>query len=152
MQCIYISTKHTKGMPPSQRFYMNYNHAYCFFCETQKCKTIATLIERNYGIRCISPEIIQRKWTKGICEEKHHPWLPGYIFLYSDEPLDKPIRVPGIIRTLGNGELQDSDLAFANMLYDKNGTLGTIQLVEVGQHCTISDPVWEKIEGKVNKW
>ena len=125
--------------------------AYCLFCETQKCKNIASIIERSYDIRCISPEIIQRKWTKGVCEEKHHPWLPGYIFLYTEKPLDQPIHIPGIIRRLGDGELKNEDLAFANMLYDHNGVMGTIHLVEVGQYCTVNDPLWKKMEGKVIK-
>ena len=126
-------------------------HAYCLFCETQKCDTVATLIQRTMGIRCFSPEIIQRKWTKGVCEEKHHPWLPGYVFLYTEEPLDQPIRMPGIIRRLGDGELKNEDLAFANMLYDHNGVMGTIHLAEVGQYCTVDDPLWKKMEGKVIK-
>ena len=130
---------------------MNYNHAYCLFCESQKCKTIAQLIERNYDIRCISPEIIQRKWTKGIPEEKHHPWLPGYIFLYTEEHLEKVPRISGIIRLLGNGELRNEDLAFATMLQERNGILGTLQLIEEGQHCMISDPLWQQMEGKVVK-
>ena len=108
-------------------------HAYCLFCETQKCPTIAAIIERKMGIRCISPQIIQRKWIKGKCEEKRHPWLPGYVFLYSEDPINESLHFPGVIRLLGNGELQNEDLAFANMLFERDGTLGTIQLVEVGQ-------------------
>ncbi len=126
-------------------------YAYCLFCETQKCKTIASIIERKYAIRSIFPEIIQRKWTKGVCEEKHHLWLPGYLFLYSEEPITYTIRVSGIIRRLGDGELQNEDLAFANMLYAHNGVMGIIHLAEVGQHCTIDDPLWQKMEGKVIK-
>lgn len=126
-------------------------HAYCLFCETQKCATIAALIERSMNIRCFSPKIIQRKWIKGTCVEQHHPWLPGYIFLYTEEVLSKPIKYPGVIRILGNGELQNEDLAFANMLYERNGVMGTIQLVEVGQYCTIEDPTWQNLEGKVIK-
>ena len=126
-------------------------YAYCLFCETQKCKIIASIIEHNYGIRCISPEIIQRKWTKGVCEELRHPWLPGYVFLYSEEPVTDPIKVSGIIRKLGDGELQNEDLAFANMLFEHDGVMGTIQLVEEGQHCTVNDPLWQKMEGKVIK-
>ena len=59
--------------------------------------------------------------------------------------------MPGIIRRLGDGELKDEDLAFANMLYERNGIMGTIHLSEVGQHCTVSDPLWQKMEGKVIK-
>ena len=126
-------------------------YAYCLFCETQKCKTIATLIERSYGIHCISPEIIQRKWTKGICEEKRHPWLPGYIFLYSKETITETIRIPGIIRRLGDGELKNEDLAFANMLMEHDGVIGTVQLIEVGDRCVIHDPLWQQTEGRVIK-
>ena len=126
-------------------------HSYCLFCETQKCKTIANIIERSYDIRCISPEIIQRKWIKGVCEEKRHPWLPGYIFLYSEVPISEPIRVSGIIRRIGDGELQNENKAFANMLYDHNGIMGAIHLAEVGQYCTVEDPLWQKMEGKVIK-
>lgn len=130
---------------------MNNYHAYCLFCETQKCQTIAALIERMMEIRCISPQIIQRKWVKGQCEEKRHPWLPGYVFLYSEDPITESLHFPGVIRLLGNGELRDKDLAFANMLYERDGTLGTIRLIEVGQHCTVDDPIWQKMEGKVIK-
>lgn len=125
--------------------------AYCLFCETQKCSIIARLIERCWGIPCISPQIIQRKWVKGTAQEVHHFMLPGYIFLYPEKSLEKNIRIPGVIRTLGNGELQDTDLAFANMLREHNGVIGTIHLVEEGDRCTVNDPLWQKMEGRVIK-
>lgn len=146
---------HPKGRinKPTNHTFRNMNnyHAYCLFCETQKCATIAALIERTIGIRCISPQIVQRKWVKGKCEEKKHPWLPGYIFLYSEEPITESLHFPGVIRLLGNDELKDEDLAFANMLYERNGTMGTIQLAEVGQRCKVDDPLWKKMEGKIIK-
>ncbi len=126
-------------------------HTYCLFCETQKCALIAQIIQRSTGIRCIFPRIVQRKWKKGICTEQHHSWLPGYIFLYSDDPLTEPIRIAGIIRVLGKGELEGADLAFAQMIYDSNGVMGTIDLVEEGGRCIINDPLWEKMEGTVIK-
>lgn len=126
-------------------------YAYCYFCETQKCSTIAALISRTLNETCFSPEIIQRKWTKGVCEEVRHPWLPGYIFHYTEEPQDHPVHMPGIIRRLGDGELKNEDLAFANMLYERKGVMGTIHLAEKGQYCTVSDPLWQKMEGKVIK-
>ena len=127
--------------------------AYCYFCETQKCDTIAKIIERAFGIRCISPQIVQRKWVKGVPEEKLHRLLPGYLFLCPEEPMEKPVRIPGILRRLGDreGMLQGEDLAFAQMIRDHDGVLGTLQLVEEGQYCTVVDPLWEKMEGKVIK-
>ena len=59
--------------------------------------------------------------------------------------------MPGIIRMLGEGELRGSDLAFANMLYERNGVIGTIPLIEIGQHCTVSHSLWQKMEGNVIK-
>lgn len=77
--------------------------------------------------------------------------LPGYIFLYPEVPLEKNIRIPGIIRILGNGELQDTDYAFANMLKEHNGVIGTIHLAEEGDRCIVEDPLWQKMEGSVVK-
>ena len=125
-------------------------HAYCLFCETQKCAFIAQLIEDRYGIRCISPRIIQRKWVKGFCEEKQHSWLPGYIFLYAEDAVAE-FKMPGVIRWLGNGELQDKDLAFALMLYERNGVMGIIRLAEVGDRCVVNEPLWQRMEGRVIK-
>ncbi len=127
--------------------------AYCLFCETQRCRLISELIERVYGIHCISPEIVQRKWVRGVAEEIRHQLLPGYVFLYSDKPLSNPIRISGVIRRLGDreGMLSGENLAFARMLYEHNGVLGTIQLTEVGQLCMVTDPLWQKMRGKVIK-
>ena len=126
-------------------------YAYCLYCERQRCADIARLMESWHGIRAISPVIIQRKWKKGICQEERHDWLPNYIFLYPEEPLKDKIRIPGIIRWLGNGELEGADLAFAQMLYEKNGVLGTVRLAEAGDRCVINDPLWNNAEGRILK-
>ena len=52
---------------------------------------------------------------------------------------------------LGDGELKNEDLAFANMLYNHDGIMGTIHLTEIGQYCTVDDPLWQKMECKVIK-
>lgn len=59
--------------------------------------------------------------------------------------------IPGIIRRLGDGELQDKDLAFANMIFEHEGIIGTIQLAEIGDRCIIHDPMWQKTEGRIIK-
>lgn len=125
--------------------------AYCLFCETQKCVTIAHVIERSWGIRCISPMIIQRKWIKGIAKEVRHPLLPGYIFLYMEKPFEKSFRIPGIIRILGNGELEGTDLAFAAMLWEQNGVIGTIHLTDTGDGFIVADSRWREMNGEITK-
>ena len=126
-------------------------YAYCLFCETQKCERIAQIIQSVYGIRCIFPRIIQRKWVKGQCLEEPHQWLPGYIFLYSEEPIVPYFPVAGIIRWLERSELKGRDYAFAETLYRQNGVMGTVRLAEVGDRCKIADPVWENMSGTIIK-
>ncbi len=126
-------------------------YAYCLFCETQKCEKIAYIIQNVYGIRCISPRIVQRKWVKGQCLEESHQWLPGYIFLYSDEPMVLSFPVDGIIRWLGRSELKGQDYTFAETLYKQNGVMGTVRLIEVGDRCRIADPIWQNMSGTIIK-
>ena len=126
-------------------------HAYCLFCETTKCDLIARLIEQQNDCRCLSPKIIQRKWVKGTCYEERHNWLPGYIFVYADEPIIQNFAIPGILRWLGRDELQGEDFAFAQMLYNRDGVMGTIHLAEVGDRCVIDDPAWKNITGTITK-
>ena len=52
---------------------------------------------------------------------------------------------------LGNGELGGQDLAFAEMIYKRQGIMGTISLLQEGDRCKIADPAWEEIHGTVVK-
>ena len=126
-------------------------HAYCLFCETQRCRQIAEIIRKEYGLICFAPTIIQRKWIKGIPTEEIHDWLPGYLFLYSDEPVSQHLRINGIIRVLGNGELAGQDLKFAEMVYSRGGTMGIAPLIQEGDQCRIADPAWQELQGQVVK-
>lgn len=126
-------------------------HAYCLFCETQRCAVIALRIGRQTGLRCISPGIIQRKWVRGVCTEERHSWLPGYVFLYSEERVLPFFGIPGIIRWLGDGELTGEDLRFAEMLLRQDGVLGTVRLAEEGDRCVIDDPRWAGMDGSIVK-
>ena len=126
-------------------------YAYCLFCETQRCKIIAEYIRKNTGLCCFYPRVIQRKWVKGIPTEVSHDWLPGYLFLFSEEKIVPQFDIGGIIRCLGNGELIGSDLTFAEMIYRSKGIIGIIPLHKEGNRCIISDPDWKEISGRVIK-
>ena len=127
-------------------------HAYCLFCETQRCRDIAAILKNKYGLRCFSPQIIQRKWVRGVALDESHDWLPGYIFVYTEEPANMYFpQVKGIIRCLGKDELAGQDRRFADMLYQKNGVMNTVKLVQIGDRCRVADPSWEKVRGTVVK-
>lgn len=126
-------------------------HAYCLFCETRKCREIAGQIEKRMGHRCFAPQIIQRKWVKGAMLEDRHDWLPGYVFVYTEEKVLPRFRIDGVLRCLGNDELSGADLQFAEMLYRKDGIIGTIRLAEVGDRCKVADPAWEGLSGTIRK-
>lgn len=112
---------------------------------------IAEYIRRNYGYLCISPQIIQRKWMKGIPTEENHDWLPGYLFLYTHERVLPRFDINGIIRCLGNKELEGQDALFAEMIRQRDGVIGYIPLVQEGTRCRVSDPAWIGIHGRVIK-
>ena len=125
--------------------------AYCMFCETQRCGQIADYLRITRGLTCISPEVVQRKWVKGVQIEEKHDWLPGYLFLYTDDPEFQRPDIDGIIRILGNGPMTGQDLQFAEMLYLRNGIMGSLSLVQEGDKCFISDPAWDGLNGIVTK-
>ena len=126
-------------------------HVYCLFCETQRCRQIAAIITRDYGYLCIYPQIVQRKWVKGVPTEALHDWLPGYLFLYSEKPIQTRLNINGIIRRLGKGELEGQDLSFAEMIYRRQGIMGTVSLLQEGDRCRVADSAWKDIQGKVVK-
>ncbi len=125
--------------------------AYCLFCETRRCGEIAKAIEDKYGYRCISPKILQRKWVQGVPQEVWHDWLPGYLFLYTEAPVERRLIIKGILRRLGEGPLEGRDHDFAMTLYQRGGVMGTVHLSQVGDRCTIHDPAWKGIAGTLLK-
>lgn len=131
--------------------WVNRMHAYCLFCETQRCGLISFIIEKFYHIKCIHPQVEQLKWVKGVPQEVRHDWLPGYLFLYTEEPIVPRFQIDGIIRVLGRGELNGEDLAFARMMEEKNGVLGKVRLAQVGDRCQVDDPAWANMHGTVVK-
>lgn len=126
-------------------------YAYCLFCETQRCNIISEYIIKNYGYQCLSPQIVQRKWVKGVPVDENHDWLPGYLFIYSDQKISTRFEISGIIRCLGDGELKGQDLKFAEMIRNKDGVMGNMTLIREGDRCKISDPAWQEMRGTVTK-
>jgi hypothetical protein len=79
-------------------------NAYCLFCTTAKRDEVAQKLRRKYGWHILCPKLIQRKWVRGTALEMLREYLPGYLFIYADAPIENPLalrREDFVIRCLG---------------------------------------------------
>ncbi len=132
--------------------------AYCLFCNTNRCRQIASEIYRKFGFTAYSPAIIQRKWIKGRCCEESKDYLPGYVFLYSDVPIRsfrEIIQIDGVLRFLGDKEtgfaLRDDDRTFAETIYKRQGQIGVFKAFEVGKRVYLTKESLAGMEGEIVK-
>ena len=114
--------------------------SYCLFCRTEKCETVARIIEARFDCRAISPKIVHRKWIKRTEVQELHSYLPGYVFLYAETPLPETraiLRIDGALRFLGEDRgslaLEGDDERFAQMLYRHDGVVGIQKAMQEGQ-------------------
>lgn len=129
---------------------------YCLQCQTQRCRIIAELLEKQGTLRAISPQIISRQRKHGKLEDHMYDLLPGYVFVYTEQQLenfDLFSRVDGIIRRLdsdaaGKG-LSGADFDFAVNLYQKNGIVGTVTVFKEGDTVRVDDPLFQGYHGTV---
>ena len=133
-------------------------YAYCLFCRTQRCEKIARVLEVKGMARAFSPRILQRQRVKGENIRKYADFLPGYVFVFSEEPLtDYSVffGIDGVIRKVGqadeNYELQGSDREFALELLEKDGIVGGMRMVKIGEDVTLDDPLFAGNRGKVTR-
>ena len=133
-------------------------YSYCFFCNTVKCAMVAAAIQQKFGYTAWSPKILQRKWVKGECLEETKDYLPGYVFVYTEEPIDdfREIRIrEGVRRLLGQRDdgyrLMGDDARFAEMLYAHGGTIGIMKTYQEGDRVKLSREMMGGFEGEIIK-
>ena len=119
---------------------------YCLFCETTKCRYVAQIVTDLFHCRTIRPRQVQHTWARnGSTKDMVQDLLPGYVFVYSEEPLqgDSLRSVRGVIRCLCNSsreyELTGQDEAFALLLLEKDGIIGKTRVFEEGQRIRICE-------------
>ena len=133
-------------------------YAYCLFCLTQRCRTIAKLMEIRGAARAFSPQIIRKQRKQGENVKKQFDLLPGYVFIYSEERMTD-YRVfygmDGVVRRVGRRddgyELEGSDLDFAMKLLEKDGLVGGMRACRIGEEVTLEDPLFSGCQGKVTE-
>lgn len=132
--------------------------AYCIFCNTVKRDLLAVAIHQKFGYIAFSPEIVQRKWIKGHCFEERKPYLPGYVFIYSEEPITRFREIwqmEGMLRFLGERDegyrLMGDDRKFADMLYAKGGVIGIMKAYKEGDRVKLAKDMLGGFEGEIVK-
>ncbi len=132
-------------------------YCYCLFCLQQNAETIIRQLSHDPSLEVLSPRLIQRKWVKGVPTEESHPYLPGYLFLYSEKPVESfaSFRREGVIRVLGDQEnrflLAGNDLQFAERLHDCGGVLGIQKVYEAGDRIRLCEGVLTGFAGEITK-
>ena len=135
-----------------------HHHVYCLFCTTQRCAAIAEVLERCGIDRAFSPQIIGRQRKQGELLEKSYDLLPGYIFLFTREPMKNLAEyrwIQGIVRDVGrpedDHELIGSDRAFAEALFAREGVVSPLSVVREGEHVRMMDPLFQANHGVITR-
>ena len=131
-------------------------YVYCLFCVTQRCETIARLMEVRGVKRAFSPGIIRKQRKKGVNLERRFDLLPGYVFIYSEERLTDYrtfFGMDGVIRRVGRQdegyELDGPDLDFAMKLLEKDGLVGSMKVCRIGDDVKLEDSLFSECQGRV---
>ena len=133
-------------------------YAYCLFCVTQRCRTIAKLMEIRGADRAFSPQIIRRQRKKGENRDIRFDLLPGYVFVFSKERMTDYQQfsgMDGVIRRVGRRdegyELEGPDLDFAMKLLEKDGVVGAMKTCREGDEVVLEDPLFNGCQGRVTR-
>ena len=131
---------------------------YCLFCRTQRCTRIAKLMEIRGVERAFSPKILSKQRVEGKNVPRERDLLPGYVFLFSEERIvdyEMFAGIDGVIRRVGRTEsgyeLEGADREFAFGLLEKNGKVGAMKMVDVGETVRLEDSLFDGSEGVVTK-
>lgn len=138
----------------------DYQSVFCLFCRTGKEKSVVEYIhlcELGKAMFPLKVHRVRSKATKQWVEERA-PLLPGYVFVYTSQPLhrDQLQSIPEVIRVLGYGgeadrQLTGRDLAFAAWVWQRDGNIEKLKVIEVGDRICIADPAFSELRGIITR-
>lgn len=134
-------------------------HIYCIFCLTAHENNIRKIIERSSDAIVLQASILQRKWVKGTAIDEKHEYLPGYLFIYSGEPIKEVSNIKhieGVIRFLkyesdDDYEVKGNDRVFAEELYKENGLISYIPVYHEGDRLVIRQGLFQGQNAEIVK-
>jgi transcription antitermination factor NusG len=108
--------------------------------------------------RAFSPKILSKYRKEGRNMDRERDLLPGYVFLFSEERIidyEMFAGIDGVIRRVGRTEsgyeLEGPDRDFAFGLLEKDGKVGALKMVAVGETVRLEDTLFDGNEGVITK-
>lgn len=104
-------------------------YSYCLYCQNKNEELLAEKIGRAYGVETIFPLREKLIWLNGESTTNYIPLTPGYIFLYSSQPVSSDklefIKRYDTILEYGDGtsELSGGDKTYADWIYRYRGLM-----------------------------
>lgn len=135
-----------------------YDCVLCLFCLSGQEKEVVASINRRDCGKALFPEKTKRYRGKNEWLQEKMPIIPGYVLVYLKEAEAERIysfqKIPQVIRLLhyggeGTWRLNGSDRAFADWVWNQNGTINTIDAIQIGHNIEIVDTELKHLRGKV---
>ncbi len=135
-----------------------YDCVLCLFCLSGQEKEAVANVNRQGCGKALLPQKTKRYRGKNEWRNEEVPIIPGYVFVYLKEEETERIssfkEIPQVIRILNYGDkdawrLKESDLAFAELVWNQNGIINMIDAVQIGDRIKIVDTELKHLRGRV---
>lgn len=131
--------------------------AYCAFCGTGKEEMTVRLIERVMPVKALTPKLLCCENHKGVWVDHTRVLLPGYLFIYTDEPLDFRLlySLSDVYKVLTyedrSSALRGADNDFARWIFSEGGIIGKSNALREGDRIRVIDGPLKLFEGGIQK-
>ncbi len=135
-----------------------YDCVACLFCLSGQEQEVAARINWLGCGKALFPQ--KNKCYRGKNEwvNEKAPIIPGYVFVYLKEDEADQVyslrEIPQVIRILSYGDegtwrLNESDLTFADWVWRQDGTIETVDAIQIGDHIEIVDTELKHLRGRI---
>lgn len=133
-------------------------YCYCISCYSGNEEKVAEKIRRIADdVTAIVPVYEREEKKNGAWSRHCYALLPGYLFIYTDNPLKMSAlfgisQLTGILRYDDDScELKGNDLEFAQWVWRYHGTIGLSRVVMEGDRIKVIDGPLKDYEGVIKK-
>lgn len=135
---------------------MKYPCCYCVSCYSGEEEKVAAKIRNICGCYTLVPKYEREEKKKGIWTKRQHVFLPGYVFLYAERPLNFGLlygisQLTGCLKYDDGFQLRGSDLEFAEWIWRYQGLIHLSQAIMEGERIKVIDGPLRDYEGVIKK-